>query len=844
MILSIFRQALQYRMGFARWLWLYSCVVIILIAAISITSWSGLSNLYNSIYEQSNIRNNKAIKITKISQLLNENYSLAISLNQPSQQRILPHDLLNNKNIISKINRNINKITKTIEDLIKTSQTKAEINLINEFQKRRKEWLKTLISSQRQDKAYITGSEFEIIQGDIRKNATATVESLYRIREFNDNKDAELLSQVDNNYKNTLVTLLTATLICIIAASLFSVSTINYIRTVVKRVIRFAETVSNGDWSNPINNNNEPGEIGILLTHLEQMRESLHSLFTQNKEVENKAKKLLLAVNQSNSTVLITDLNTKIIYVNEAFTQTTGYIPEEVIGKTPKILQSNKTPEYVYKDLWKNLSQGITWTGELVNRCKDGTLITESVKISPIKNISGETEGYMAVKDNITELKKAHQRIEKMAYCDALTELPNRHRFIEQLKTLLNNNNRNFSILFVDLNNFKRINDSKGHNIGDSVLKTVSHRLNECCKDQILVARVGGDEFVIISLFIEGLELTRLVNDLHHTLSIPVFIDEYQFIMSASIGISHFPEHGKTSQDILRRADIAMHQAKMNNLPYCIYNEDMESQLQRELLILQRLELALSTSEGINIHLQPQFSLKDNTLIGAEALLRWHDNILGNVSPAEFITLAENKGLIFKLDKWVIEHSLNYLFECNIIAKFSGRIAINISSQTLENPLFSIWMKDSIENNNIESKYIELEITETGLMNDPDKALQNILKLKSFGISVSIDDFGTGYSSLAYLRRFNADKLKIDKSFIDHITTSKTDQSIVMATIELAHNLGMKTLAEGIENEDQKQILDELGCDYAQGYYYAKPMPTNEFTDRYILNDKIITLTQ
>ncbi|AFI85574.1 hypothetical protein Q7A_2792 [Methylophaga nitratireducenticrescens] len=827
-------------MGFAKWLWLYSCIVIILITAISIISWNGLSSLYNSIYDQSDIQNNKAIKITKISQLLNENYSLAISLNQPSQQRVLPYDLVENKNIISKIKRNINEITRSTESLLKISQNEVEINLINEFQKRRKEWLKILLLSQRQDKAHITDNEFGILQDNIRKNATATVESLYRIRELNDNKAAELLLQVDKNYKNTLITLSTAILICIIAASLFSISTINYIRTVVKRVIRFAETMSYGDWSNPINNINEPGEIGILLTHLEQMRGRLHSLFTQNKQVENKATKLLLAVNQSNSTVLMTDLSTKIIYVNEAFTQTTGYKAEEVIGRTPKILQSNKTPEEVYKDLWKNLRQGITWTGELINRCKDGTLITEVVKISPIKNISGETEGYMAVKDNITELKKAHQHIEKMAYSDALTDLPNRHRFIRELKTLLNKGNNSFSILFIDLNNFKQINDSKGHNVGDSILKTISQRLSDCCKNQFLLARVGGDEFVIISLFIEEFMIKRLVNNLHRTLSMPIYIDDYQYILGASIGISNFPEHGKTSQDILRRADIAMYQSKIKNLPYCIYNKEMESQIQRELLILQRFELALSTSEGLNIHLQPQFSLKDKALIGAEVLLRWHDNILGNVSPGEFIKIAENSGLIFKLDKWVIEHTLDYLSECRSVAIFSGRIAINISSQTLENPIFSSWMKNRIKNTKVDSKYIELEITETGLMNDPDKALQNIIKLKSFGISVSIDDFGTGYSSLAYLRRFNADKLKIDKSFIDHIHTSKTDQSIVLATIDLAHSLGMKALAEGIENEDQEQILVELGCDFAQGYYYAKPMPKKEFTDHYLINNEII----
>ena len=560
---------------------------------------------------------------------------------------------------------------------------------------------------------------------------------------------------------------------------------------------------------------------------------------TERRVHENKLLRLSQAIDQSVNTVVITDLDSHILYVNEAFVRTTGYTREEVLGKNPRIMQSGKTPDEVYKDLHHHLARGNYWRGEFINRRKDGSEYVEVAQISPVRQQDGQITHYMAVKEDVTEQRQAQDKIKHLANYDTLTDLPNRRWFLELLEHKLAEiraTSGQLALLFIDLNRFKEINDTQGHVIGDHILMAIAARLSAIAKpSEQWVARLGGDEFVIMVEALSLSELDSLAQNILASFRQRIEISEsMSFQVDASLGISIYPEDAGDVHDLLRHADIAMYRAKGEGTGYCFYQPEMGERIIRHMEIAQRLARVLKEG-GLEIYYQPQVCLQTNRLIGMEVLLRWKDLAWGWVSPSEFIPIAEEHGMIADIGTWVLKRAAQQVHDWLAAGYFlAGRVAINVSAQELSQESFPEQVQAIFNNSGVSAQFIELEITESGVMQYPERSAAIASQLVEAGYALAIDDFGTGYSSLTYLKRFSASTLKVDQSFIRHLLTDHNDHSIVATTIAMAKSMGMKALAEGVETEEQANMLRQLGCDHAQGYLFDPALPAEEFARRWL----------
>lgn len=615
-------------------------------------------------------------------------------------------------------------------------------------------------------------------------------------------------------------------------ALLFTFTTIGYMRNFMARIERFAHSVAGGNLNTSLPRYRDHGEVARILNSLKDMQSQLRQSFSHLRAEEQTNALLVQAINQSSNSVMVTDLQARIIYVNDAFVDNSGYQREEVLGHTPKLLQSGKTSPEVYRQMRSLLQSGERWRGELINKRRDGSEFIETVTITPVRNNEGQIYRYMALKEDITEMRRAQDSIERLAYFDPLTDLPNRRYFLDQLNRRIAYSKRRqqtFSLLFIDLNRFKEINDSQGHEVGDEVLKQVAERFTAQVRSEDILARLGGDEFVLLTDGTEPVHIKVLVERLDKTLRHGLQVNQGHYPLSASVGVASYPEHGANSADLLRHADIAMYESKRTHGGMTIYDPGMSTKLEREVVITGRLQEALSTGQGLKLHVQPQVDLSTNTLSGAEVLLRWEDKMLGAISPADFIPIAEERGLIAQLDRFVIEQS------CRAIKTWREQglslpvpLSVNISMSLFETSGFIDWLQKCMQSYAIDANEIELEITESGLMRNPERALEVSSHLSQLGLALAIDDFGTGYSSLAYLKQFNAVKVKIDQSFIRDIDIQERSQAIVKATISMVRELGMVVLAEGVETDAEADFLRENGCQFAQGYKYARPKALDE----------------
>ena len=437
---------------------------------------------------------------------------------------------------------------------------------------------------------------------------------------------------------------------------------------------------------------------------------------------------------------------------------------------------------------------------------------------------------------DITERKAAEARIEYLAFYDPLTGLPNRALFMDRLKHELaaaERRRQSFSLLFLDLDRFKEINDTMGHDAGDRVLLEVARRFRRALREDETLARLSGDEFVIIASD-SGEAATRIVDRISNALLTPIAVNGQHLVVSASIGIAVFPEDGHSPEELLKHTDIAMYRAKAGGGGYRFYRADMGADLARTVAIAHRLETAL-TAGHLQLYYQPQVHLPSGGITGAEALARWHDAELGTISPAEFIPIAEERGLIGAVGEWVLGEA------CRQVRRWReqqwplpGRVAVNVAARQLEDEGFVERMLAIVAENGADPSLIEFELTESGVMRDPERAVEITRALTSAGFALSIDDFGTGYSSLTYLKRFPIYKLKIDISFVLHMLSDANDLAIVSAIIAMAKNLGLTTLAEGVEDRAQAERLRALGCDESQGYHFGHPEPAEAFARRWL----------
>lgn len=443
---------------------------------------------------------------------------------------------------------------------------------------------------------------------------------------------------------------------------------------------------------------------------------------------------------------------------------------------------------------------------------------------------------------DITQLIEKEEKLTQLAHFDDLTQLPNRalcRKKVEDKITIAELNKKNFSILYIDLDNFKNINDTQGHLIGDEFLHEIAIILSNNLPKNTYLARLGGDEFIIVSDFYDHNSVTDKTNQLlceqiTSLLQVRKYYANCIVDITASIGVAVFPLHGKSFNELVSSADQAMYQVKekdKNN--YGVYNPEIEEKRINQLKLVSDMHTSLQNSD-FQVYYQAKQSLKNNTLTGCEALIRWEHPILGRISPVDFIPLAESSGLIIPIGRFVLDKACQFAKNWQHHSKLPMTVSINVSAAQLKSEYFVDDVKESIIKAGIEGNQIELEITESLLMENIEKTIKTLLKLKSIGVAISIDDFGTGYSSLSYLKKLPVDTLKIDKSFIDGLPKTEDDLAIVSSIVALANSLQLKTVAEGVESQEQKVLLSVLGCDAMQGYLYSKPIPENEFILKFV----------
>jgi len=574
--------------------------------------------------------------------------------------------------------------------------------------------------------------------------------------------------------------------------------------------------------------------LGKLIFNDDREAVSMHGTIqdiTERKAAHLKLRQLSQAVEQSPNSVVITDVAGNIEYTNTTFTRSSGYQYAEVKGKNPRILQSGKTASSIYEEMWRTLTSGKTWHGELVNQSKDKREYTERAIISPVYDESGETTHYLAIKEDITEQKEAQSRIDKLINFDRLTGLPNREMLNEHFSLLLNKAHESIMFMLLDLDRFKEINDTLGHSIGDQLLIIISSRLRKILCEEHIISRMGGDEFVIVIPGRDANQVAQIADELINIISQSCKVGDHELCVTASIGIATYPADGNTLESLMASADAAMYRAKTDGRNrFQFFEAKMQKTSERMLLLGHALWHAVENNELV-LHYQPQISIADGRLVGAEALIRWHHPELGFISPAEFIPIAESNGQILQIGEWVLRVAARQLTDWIALGYPPLVMAVNMSAIQFRQLEIVETVINIVDAEGLPPHLLELELTEAIAMENPETVIKLMDTLNEYGFQLAIDDFGTGYSSLSYLKKLSVHKLKIDQSFVRHLDRSEEDRAIVTAIISLAQSLGLTTIAEGVEERSQVDFLQAQGCDQIQGYYYSKPLTAEKFED-------------
>ncbi len=568
---------------------------------------------------------------------------------------------------------------------------------------------------------------------------------------------------------------------------------------------------------------------GIELAYVDELRSALEERDSALASSERNLQLAEKVIQTSLEGIMITDAKGRIMRVNPAFTELTGYLPDEVIGESPAVLQSGRHDKAFYDRMWATLGRDGQWRGEIWNRRKNGEIYPELLTIKAITDENREITHYAALFSDITELKENERKIRHLAYYDPLTGLPNRRLFHDRLDLAIAHAHRSggrLAVLFIDLDHFKKINDTLGHAVGDELLEVVAGKLTDCLREDDSVARTGGDEFLALLPVIEDFEpVADVAQRIIESLSQPVMLEGRELVIGCSVGVAFYPDDGRDGDSLLKHADIAMYRAKQRGRnTYSLFTPGMNEAVRRRLDMETGLRQAIEHGQ-FRLHYQPVVDA-EGQLVGAEALLRWNHPEWGAVGPGEFIPLAEETGLILPIGEQVVREAFLQAAEWGERVK----ISVNLSARQFADPNLADSLFTACEEAGVSGASLTLEITETALMQDVEAHVATMHRLREAGFRFSIDDFGTGYSSLAYLRRFPLDCLKIDRGFTADLMASGDARSIVSATIALAHNLRLRVIAEGVETAEQARLLTELGADLQQGYHHGRPVPPEEFT--------------
>ncbi len=571
-----------------------------------------------------------------------------------------------------------------------------------------------------------------------------------------------------------------------------------------------------------------------LEIRVEERTRELTQEVSERRRAEESLRLAGMVIDNLSEAVVIVDKDFNIVSVNPAFSLISGYPSKDIVGKKPPFLNTLKDNNSLYKKMLSGVTKSGHWEEELWCVRKDGLEYAARISFSAITGEDGVANKFAAVVNDISERKRAEERIYYQANFDALTGLPNRALFHDRLNTslpIMMRTKRKLALMFIDLDGFKLVNDTLGHNIGDLLLKETADRLNSCIRKGDTVARLGGDEFTIIMPNLLDSHNAPLVGQrILDALAKPFFLRGHEAFVSGSIGITVYPDDAEDAYDLLRNADAAMYKAKDHGKAnYQFYTDDLNKEVQERMVLKNGLSKALENGE-FELFYQPKLNLLEGTINSAEALMRWTSPELGSISPAKFIPLMEETGQVVEVGEWALLTACRQHKAWLDAGLPHIRIAVNLSARQLRDLSFVKIVENALKETGIGPDGLEIEITESMLMSDSAKAVKALGELHDMGIHVAMDDFGTGYSSLSYLKKFPIDTIKIDQSFVADIATDKDDSEIIRTIINMGQTLNRKIVAEGVEDAEQLSILRDFKCDEIQGYFFSRPLPHGEAT--------------
>lgn len=579
-------------------------------------------------------------------------------------------------------------------------------------------------------------------------------------------------------------------------------------------------------------------ELGQVTDAINQMRERLNQDMARQKQDALEIQKFSQAIEQSPSSVIICDRQWRIEFVNQKFSQLTGYSAHAVIGKHPGALASGASDNQDAEKLWKSIRLQVqrvgVWQGEVTSARRNGERFWEQLIVTPIKDAESETTGLLILGEDISIRKRYERQLLRQANYDILTGLPNRMLALDRLKLALAQARRestDVGVMFLDLDNFKHINDTLGHDAGDTLLIEAARRISSCLRGTSTVARLGGDEFLVILPGLQSSEVSSQVAErILNTFAMAFQLNNHEVHVTTSIGIAMFPADSDNSGELMQHADAAMYQAKRKGKSdYVHFSPEMSEVSHERLQLESRLRRALQKSE-FELFFQPIVNTSNGDLLAAEALLRWNNPELGQVMPNRFIPLAEETGLITAIGEWAVRQACQAAIAWKNQLGRDIAVSVSVSPRQFRDPGFVASVKDALSTTGLAAGFLELEITERLILDNSIETARILRQLDEHGVRLSVDDFGTGYSALSYLKSYPFDTLKIDGAFVQDVLKNPDDAALVSAIINLAHSMGLRPIAEGVEEQEQVQFLQNAGCDYAQGYLFSAPLPAVEFS--------------